>query len=236
MNDHINKNFIKDYIFSKHALLVIFVMLALTSLLYMKGVFDAPSADSTYGITRYDPTLAQRFNMGPEVLGASTESNAGPVDVVIGEDGALVPIDDIGKVLGESSRVAEAVQFRGTTIPAAVQNVKEYLDSIEQVEARYVQANILETALSNNNSAELLKARNRFQELVDAFHAMTIPDAALPYHTLKLQQYAAAMTILENFDNLDAHSELVANALTAFMQTEQDQVTELLNLQSTYHE
>lgn len=230
-----NKNFIKSYLVSRHFLLVFVVIIALSSLLYMKGVFDTKSSDS-HRIVRYDPALAGSFNKGPLVLGASTETSDEPVDLVIGDDGELVPIGDIGKVLGESSRVAEAVNFRGSLVPTTAQNVRDYLAGIEEVESQYVQPNALETALSNNNAAELLKARNRFQLLVDELHKMAIPDATLAYHTLKLQQYAAAMTILEHFDNLDAHSELVANALTAFMQTEQDQATELLNLQSNYHE
>jgi hypothetical protein len=229
---------IKKYIVSSHALVILFVFGILASLLYMKGVFNKTEiVNDSLAQATYNPNLAKSFTISGQVLGANSNGEPPtPMEAVIGDDGSFVPINDLGKVLGASSRTAEAVAFYGKSISTTSASLNEYLNQLEIIEARHVEPATLETALSNQDLATLVKARDRFQGLINEMQGMTIPDAALKYHQLKLQQYSAAMVILGNFDNLEANSEVVSKALIEFMQTEQDQTTELLSLQGVYHE
>lgn len=188
------------------------------SLLFFKQ--KSPAAQSV-NVPRYYAYVPPPEDTAPLVAGAST-NNGGPS--IINEDGTISPVINLGEVLGVSTEDFDSNldAINVNTVPDSEETIRQYWNDVDGIESNYLNSLELETALTSNNPLQLNEQSEKIKLIVSKLQKLSVPVSLSALHKNKILQYNAAITILQNYKQVDQNPEVVSQALGIFLQAQQE--------------
>jgi hypothetical protein len=200
-------------------------------------LFKTRPAQSASGmrVPKYYAYAAPAEDSQPMVAGASTEPS-GPS--VINEDGSLSPAVDVGEVLGAGTEdldfIASAIEVK--PVADSEEGIQKYFIFSRQLETDFLDNAEFERALTSGSQAEIDRQTGKLEQIKNSLEDYSqVPESLARFHKLNIVQYRAAMNLLKNFLKADENPEMVTRTLGEFLQAQQEQQQELLQLSQKYN-
>jgi len=214
-------------ILSSLVLLVGVTWLSKPELFNFKKSPTASSANVPHYYAYQDTTSNQ-----PQVLGAST--NEGPQ--IINEDGSISPVD-MGQVLGASTQDVQLSldDISVKVIPDSSNSVQKYFSDDKAIEVSPVDDADFEAALTSGDQSQINAQAQKLIGVRDALQKLSVPEGLVKLDKLKIIQYNAAISILQNFTQADNDPQLVGDNLQQFLKSQQDLDDEIAAVAQKYN-
>ncbi len=191
----------------------------------VSGYFDEVDVVADASTSLYYPYVAP---VVPQVLGDDTIPD-GPS--VLGEDGKIATLNNLGDVLGATSEDVQididAIKVK--TVADTAMDMELYWDKVFLVES-VITPGDFETTLTSNDEAKIAAQVEKFKSVQTELRNMEVPERAKTLQQLKIAQYDAASNLLSNFYQINSNAEYVSSHLTLFMGLQQKQETEAQKL------
>ena len=171
----------------------------------------------------------------PEVLGATTAPSK-PELVVLGEDGQMHPVNNLGEVLGASTETVDTNLENIHVILSqsnTAQDTQSYLDTSAKLEADILDGAALETALTTHDQGTINQFVVKVDQLENKLQNMVVPKSAERLHKLEILQFRSVRNLLKNFSNIDNNPEQASDDLSIFIRVQSDQGQERQKIQTS---
>lgn len=155
----------------------------------------------------------------PLVAGANT--NQGPS--IMNEDGTVSSVD-MGEVLGASTKdvVLSFDDVKVNAVGDSSAAIEKYFVDSQSIETVPVDSTEFETALSSNNQELINQQAQKLIAVRDALQRLLVPVGLVKLQKLKIVQYNATISLLQNFTQSDSNPQLVTDSLGQFLKSQQD--------------
>lgn len=218
--------------------LIAFVLLVLGVLTWVRSGENIKTAVSEY-FTKKEvkkhvaykdrPEYRKYFEPKQDVLGATTETPDQYGNMIIGEDGKMHSVDEVGDVLGASTETIdtnlENIQVN-LDKDSSQKKVQDYLSTTLKLEGEVLDGAILETALTSKDQKTINEFIKKVQTLGQRLEQMYVPEKVEKLHKLKILEFRSVARLLESFPDLEANPEQVANDFEIFIKVQSDQEQE----------
>jgi hypothetical protein len=211
------------------AVLLFFSWMKNPQMFSFKSKVEAEKIDVAY--YKYPETASVN---SPQVAGASTVPE-GPG--ILNEDGSVSPVLDLGKVLGASTdQVSASTQgIEVKTYPDTENSAVDYFKASETLEGGVIDSGTFEAALASGDQQQIAQELSKFTLIVSRLKNQTVPESFAKLHKLKILQYSAVVSILQDYKNIDSNPDLALQQLGVFTQTQKMLGDEITLLNKKFH-
>ncbi len=156
----------------------------------------------------------------PVVAGASTDQ--GPS--IINEDGSVVPVSSLGQVLGANTAEINLSldSIKVSEVPDSRAALDKYLSDSAAVEGNLVNDPEFQAALTSGDQQRINREVAKVEGVIAALERLPVPHEAANLQKNKILQYQSAEVLLQNYTQADQNPDAVSQALSVFMQTQDD--------------
>jgi hypothetical protein len=145
---------------------------------------------------------------------------------------------DVGEVLGAGTEdldfIASAIEVK--PVADSEEGIQKYFIFSRQLETDFLDNAEFERALTSGSQAEIDRQTGKLEQIKNSLEDYSqVPESLARFHKLNIVQYRAAMNLLKNFLKADENPEMVTRTLGEFLQAQQEQQQELLQLSQKYN-
>jgi hypothetical protein len=182
-------------------------------------------------VSHYYAYVPPASDQQPEVLGAST--NPGPQ--IINDDGSVSPVD-AGEVLAASTQNVQLSldSVSVNQVPDSNQAITKYFSLSQAIEIDPVDTTAFQSALTSGDQNLINQQAQKLINVRDALQKLSVPQGLVTLQKLKIIQYTAAITLLQNFSQADSNPTLVDQNLMEFIKSQQDLDNENVSVAQKY--
>lgn len=159
----------------------------------------------------------------PQVLGATSIPD-GPS--IIGDDGTIQSVADMGEVLGASTEDLDLnldnIKIKNSA-NTDKQSIQKYIAESNDLENQSLDTTFLEQAMTSKDQKLMGEQIDSLNKIIDKLYSMEVPEPASRLHKIKILHYQSALHLLKNIASLDDNPDQTINDLSLFASTQSEE-------------